>query len=281
MDGTIKTVLLLGALTAVLVVAGGLIGGQSGMMIAFVFAIVMNMGAWWFSDQVALSLNRAREVSPAEAPELHHLVESLAARAGLPKPRVYVVESEQPNAFATGRDPQHAAVAVTTGLLRLLPQDEIAGVLAHELAHVKNHDTLIASVAATLAGAITLLAGIGRFGLFFGGRDNDNPFGLIGALLAIILAPLAALVIQLAISRSREFSADAGGAEIVGDPLPLADALEKLEWTSGRVRTASEVNPATAHLFIVNPLRSGDLASLFSTHPSTAERVRRLRAMHV
>ncbi len=284
MDNTIKTMMLMAALTALLVVAGWAIGGQMGMIYAFLFAVILNMGAWWFSDRIALHMNNAQEVSPAEAPELHQLVETLAAQADLPKPRVYIIPADAPNAFATGRDPQHSAVAVTTGIMRLLSRDELAGVLSHELAHIKHRDTLIASIAAILAGAITMLAQMGQWSLLFGGgrarrRDSSGLEALLG-LLMIILAPLAALLIRLAISRSREFGADEGGAHILGSPLPLASALEKMErWAVSR--PPMPVNPATAQLFIINPLRgpAAGLGSLFRTHPDTAERIRRLREM--
>jgi len=277
---TLKTTLLLAALTGLLIVVGSALGGTSGMVIAFVLAAAMNMSAWWFSDKLALSMSGAKPVSESEQPELHRLVETLSARAGIPKPAVYLIESDAPNAFATGRSPKKGAVAVTTGLLRLLDRDEVAGVIAHELAHIRQRDTLIASIVATFAGVITMLANMAQWALMFGGfggsDDEDNGGGVFGSLIMIILAPIAALVIQLAISRSREYAADAGGAQILGDPLPLADALEKLEITSRRV--PMEVNPATSHLYIVNPLHGG-LAGLFSTHPSTQERVARLRAM--
>lgn len=284
MMGTIKTTLLLGLLTGLFVVAGGALGGQTGMFLAFIFAIVMNMGAWWFSDKIALKMSGAQEVSPAEAPDLHRIVDTLSVRAGLPKPRVYLINSPVPNAFATGRSPSHSAVAATTGLLQSLRSDEVAGVMAHELAHVKNRDTLISSVAATIAGAITILADIAQwsllFGAFGGGDDDDGGGipGLLGSLLLIILAPIAALVIQMAISRSREYSADAEGARILGDPLPLANALERLEYSATHMEPA-HVNPATSHQYIINPLRGGGVLSLFSTHPPTAERIARLRAM--
>jgi heat shock protein HtpX len=250
-------------------------------VIAFVLAVAMNMGAWWFSDKLALSMSGAKPVSESEQPELHQMVETLSARAGIPKPAVYLIENDAPNAFATGRSPEKGAVAVTTGLLRLLDRDEAAGVIAHELAHIRHRDTLIASIVATIAGVITMLANMAQWALLFGGLggssdDEDNGGGVFGSLIMIILAPIAALLIQLAISRSREYAADAGGAQILGDPQPLADALEKLEITSRRVPL--EVNPATSHLYIVNPLHGG-LAGLFSTHPSTQERVARLRAM--
>ena len=276
---TIKTPLLLGALTGLLVFAGSALGGQSGMVLAFGLAIAMNMGAWWFSDRIALRMSGAREVTADEAPGLHRMVETLAPAAGLPKPRVYLIETDAPNAFATGRSPARGAVAVTTGIMRTLSDDELAGVIAHELAHIKNRDTLISSIAATIAGAISMLANMAQWALIFGGLgggDDEDGGGLAGGLVMIILAPIMAVIIQLAISRSREFTADAGGARILGDPRPLARALQKLE--SYAQRTPMPVNPATAPLYIVNPLRGG-LAGLFSTHPSTAERVRRLEAM--
>lgn len=281
MWNTIKSTLLLAVLTSLFVVIGSAIGGQIGMIIAFVIAIAMNMGAWWFSDALALRMSGAREVSPAEAPELHQMVEVLSARASIPKPRVYVIDSATPNAFATGRSPSKGAVAVTTGIMRMLDRDELAGVMAHELAHIKHRDTLISSIAATIAGAITMLAEMAQWALIFGGLSgqDDEEGGwasLIGSLLMIILAPIAALLIQMAISRSREYLADAGGARILGDPLPLASALEKLEWAAGRA--PMNVNPATSHLYIVNPLKGG-LVGLFRTHPETAERIARLRSM--
>ncbi len=279
---TFKTTLLLAGLTGLFVAIGGALGGQAGMLIALVFALAMNMGTWWFSDSLALRMSGARPVTPAEAPELHHMVEELSARAGIPKPAVYVIESETPNAFATGRSPAKGAVAVTTGIARLLTRDELAGVVAHELAHIKHRDTLIASVAATIAGAVTMLADMATWGLMFAGLsgDDDGEDGglaeMLGGLLMVILAPLAAVIIQMAISRSREYAADAGGARILGDPLPLASALEKLEWAAGRV--PMQASPATSHLYIVNPLVGG-LSGLFRTHPQTSERIARLRAM--
>jgi heat shock protein HtpX len=278
---TLKTTILLATLTGLLVVVGSALGGTGGMLIAFVLAAVMNMGAWWFSDKLALSMSGAKPVSESEQPELHRMVETLSARADIPKPAVYVIGSDAPNAFATGRSPEKGAVAVTTGLLRLLERDEVAGVIAHELAHIRHRDTLISSIVATIAGVITMLANMAQWALLFGGLggssdDEDNGGSAFGSLIMIILAPIAALLIQLAISRSREYAADAGGAQILGDPLPLANALEKLEITSRRVPL--EVNPATSHLYIVNPLHGG-LAGLFSTHPATPERVARLRAL--
>jgi heat shock protein HtpX len=280
---TFKTTILLAGLTGLFVVIGGALGGQIGMLIALGFALMMNMGAWWFSDSLALRMSGAREVSPDEAPELHSMVEALSMRAEIPKPRVYIIESETPNAFATGRSPAKGAVAVTTGIARLLTRDELAGVVAHELAHIKHRDTLISSVAATIAGAVTMLADMAMWSMLFssftGGGDEEDGGGIgemVGGVLMMILAPIAAVIIQMAISRSREYVADAGGARILGDPLPLASALEKLEWASGRV--PMQASPATSHLYIVNPLVGG-LGSLFRTHPQTEERIARLRAM--
>lgn len=283
-QNTLKTVVLLGALTGLLVVIGGLLGGRSGMMFAFGMATLMNLGSWWFSDSIALRMSGAREVDEAELPSVHHLVENLAANAGIPKPRVAVIDSPMPNAFATGRSPEKGVVAVTTGILSILTRDELAGVIAHELAHIKNRDTLTSSIAATIAGAISTIANIAQWGLFFGyGNDNDdNPLGFIGVLLAIFVAPIAAVIIQMAISRSREFEADADGARIVGEPNYLANALMKLESWSHNPQAQQiahhDMQAATAHQYIVNPLRGG-LTDLFRTHPSTEERVRRLQSM--
>ena len=279
---TFKTTIMLAALTGLLLAAGSALAGQLGLIIAFFLAMTMNMGAWWFSDRIALRMNGAREVSYDEAPDLHRLVEELSSRAGLPKPRVYLIETDAPNAFATGRTPAKGAVAVTTGLMQMLDRAELAGVMAHELAHIKHRDTLIASVAATIAGAVTMLAEMAQWALIFGmGGFGDEEEGsglgnLLGGLLMIILAPIAALLIQLAISRSREFSADARGADILGDPLPLASVLDKLEAAAGR--SPMEVNPVASPLYIVNPLRGG-LSGLFRTHPDSAERIKRLQAM--
>ena len=270
-----RTAVLLAALTGIFVVVGSLIGGEQGMVIAFLVACAMNLFAYWNADKMVLRMYGARAVSAVEEPQFHGLIQQLARRAGLPMPRVYLIDSDQPNAFATGRNPQNAAVAATTGLLRMLSTEEIAGVMAHELAHVKNRDTLTMTITATIAGAIGMLA---NFGLFFG-NSRDNPLGPIGILLVSILAPIAALLVQMGISRSREYAADRGGAEISGTPLSLASALAKIEHRAGQTRNfAAEANPATAHLFIVNPLHGG-LAGLFATHPSTAERIRRLQAM--
>lgn len=280
---TFKTTILLAGLTALFIVIGGALGGQVGMIIALIIAVAMNMGAWWFSDKLALRMSGAREVSPAEAPELHEMVEVLSQRAGIPRPRVYIIETETPNAFATGRNPANGAVAVTTGIARLLTRDELAGVIAHELAHIKHRDTLVSSIAATIAGAVTMLADMAMWGMMFAGltgqSDDDDGGGIaemVGGLLMMILAPIAAVIIQMAISRSREYLADAGGARILGDPLPLASALEKLEWAAGRL--PMETSPATSHLYIINPLMGG-LAGLFRTHPDTSERIARLRSM--
>jgi heat shock protein HtpX len=250
---------------------------------AFIFAIALNMGAWWFSDSLALRFSHARPVTPEEQPALHRMIEDLAARANLPKPRVYLIDSETPNAFATGRSPAKGVVAVTSGIMHTLNREELAGVIAHELAHIKHRDTLIASIAAVIAGAIGMLADMAMWAMIFGGMsgsDEEDDGGLAGAaggLLMIILAPIIALIIQLAISRSREFSADEGGARILGNPLPLANALGKLEEAAGRA--PMQVNPATSHLYIVNPLRGGGIGSLFRTHPDTAQRIERLRAL--
>ena len=281
MSNTVKSVLLLATLTGLLVVIGRVLGGNAGMILAFGLAVVMNFASYWFSDKIALTMAGAHEVSEAEAPQLYSIVSELAYRAGLPMPRVAVVETDSPNAFATGRDPEHAVVAVTTGILRILNRDELLAVLGHELGHVKNRDILISSVAATIAGAITMLAQMLHFAALFGGLGGRNSDGEgtspIAALATIILAPIAALLIQMAISRSREYGADDTGAQIVGDPLALASALEKLDAWSKRIPL--DVNPAASHLFIVNPLNGRLLAGLFSTHPPIPDRIARLRKM--
>ena len=273
MVNMLKTVVLMTVLTVGLVLVGGAFGGRGGMVTALVIAAAMNFGSYFFSDKLVLRMYRAREVTRAEAPGLYDVVETLSRRAGLPMPRVAIIPGEQPNAFATGRNPEHAVVAATEGILRILDRDEIEGVMAHELAHVRHRDMLISSVAATLAGAIMVLA---RFGLFFGGGDRDRGGGAL-AILLVVLAPLAAMIVQAAISRSREFAADAGGAEISGKPRALASALQKLEATAKRVPLQG--NPATAHMFIVHPFRGGGLTKMFSTHPPTEERVERLLEM--
>ncbi len=281
MNNTIKTTLLLGVLTGLFLLIGDLLGGRQGMIIALGFAVVTNLGAYWFSGDIALRMARAREVSPQEAPDLYRVVQDVATAAHLPMPKVAIIESPQPNAFATGRDENHAVVAVTTGILNLLDRDELMGVLAHELGHVRNHDILIASIAATVAGAITMLARLAGFGMMFGGYGGrDRNGGGLEALAMLILAPIAAALIQFAISRSREYGADQTGAAIMGNPEALASALEKLEWASRRT-PAMPVSPAAASLFIVNPLRGANLAGLFSTHPPIEERIKRLRAMQL
>jgi heat shock protein HtpX len=276
---TMKTFMLMALLTALLVFIGSFIGGQNGMVMAFVFAMVMNFGSYWFSDKIVLRMYHAREVGRSEAPELYSIVEELSGRAGLPMPRVYVIPNEQPNAFATGRNPQHAAVAVTEGILHTLSKDELRGVLSHELAHVQHRDILVGTVAATIAGAISMLANMAQWALIFGGGRSDNERGgnPIGGLVMIIVAPIAAMLIQMAISRSREFLADEGGAKISGNPLPLASALRKLDARAKQI--PMEANPSTAHMFIVNPLSGGGLMRLFSTHPPMEERIARLEQM--
>ena len=276
--GYMRTGLLLAAMTGLFLAAGFLIGGQQGMVIAFLIACAMNLFAYWNADKLVLRMYRAEPVDETTAPEFHRLVSELAARAGLPKPKIYLIENPQPNAFATGRNPEHAAVAATTGLLKMLNRDEIAGVMAHELAHVKNRDSLTMTVTAVLAGAIGMLA---NFAFFFGGsRDRDSPLGGIGALLVMLLAPLAAMLVQFAISRSREYEADRVGAEISGRPRSLASALAKISNGAAQIpNNDAEANPASAHLFIINPLHGRGTDSLFSTHPATQSRIDRLLAM--
>ena len=275
--GYFRTTLLLAAITALFLGAGYLIGGMGGMIIAFALALGLNLFAYWNSDRVVLSMYRAREVDRRTAPGLYGIVEQLADRADLPMPRVYLIESDQPNAFATGRNPENAAVAATTGLLQRLSHEEIAGVMAHELAHVRNRDTLIQTITATIAGAIGMLA---SFAFFFGGHARNNPLGIVGVLLIAILAPVMAMLVQMAISRTREYEADRVGAEICGHPLWLASALERIQAAASRLdNEPAEENPATAHMFIINPLHAHAVDGLFSTHPATEERVRRLREM--
>jgi heat shock protein HtpX len=276
MGNTMKTTMLLGLLTGLILWIGGYLGGQSGMVIAFLFAGIMNFGAYWFSDKVVLSMYRAREVDPAQAPDLYRMVERLAQKAGIPTPKVFVIPSESPNAFATGRNPEHAVVAVTQGILRLMNDEELEGVIAHELGHVKNRDILISSIAATLAGAIMLLASMARWAAIFGGfgRDDDDGGGIFGLLFMAILAPLAAMMIQMAISRTREYKADATAAEVTGTPYGLARALEKLGKATKQI--PMEANPSTAHMFIVNPLSGRSMMRLFSTHPPLEDRIQRL-----
>lgn len=282
MSNAVKTTLLLGLLTGLILAIGRYLGGSQGMVIAFLFAAAMNFGSFWFSDKIVLAMYRAQPVDESQAPQLYQIVRNLTAHNGLPMPRIYLIPTDAPNAFATGRSPAHAAVAVTEGILRLLRPEELEGVLAHELAHVKNRDTLTSTVAATLAGAIMMVANMLRWSAIFGGfqRDEDERGGGILGLLAItIVAPLAATLIQLAISRSREFEADATGARMVHNPFGLAGALEKL--AAANEQAPMPASPQTAHLFIVNPLSGSTLARLFSTHPPLEERVRRLRAMTV
>jgi heat shock protein HtpX len=278
MENRIKTVLLLAGMTVFLIFMGKLIGGRSGMYLAFLLALGMNFFSYWFSDKIVLKMYGAQEVSPAEAPQLHQIVAELAHEAGVPKPRVYIVPDESPNAFATGRNPEHAAVAATEGILRLLTPAELKGVLAHEMGHVRNRDILISTIAATMAGAIMILADMARWGAIFGmGRDDDEGPGIVGILVMSIIAPIAAMLVQLAISRSREYLADETGAHLAHNPESLARALEKL--SMGTQRVPMNASPATAHMFIVNPLTGSSLMNLFSTHPPIEERVARLRAM--
>lgn len=276
MNNTLKTFLLMAALTALFMMIGRAAGGQQGMIIALLLALGLNFFAYWNSDKLALSMNHAREVDVAQAPDLHAMVESLAQRAGIPKPKVYVVDTPTPNAFATGRNPEHAAVAVTTGIMQALNRRELEGVIAHELGHIKNRDILIASIAAVMAGAISYLA---QFALFFGGGRNEGggSGNIFVLLISIIVAPIAAAMIQMAISRSREYIADATGAQICGHPEALASALGRL--SRYNEERPMDVNPASAQMYIVNPLKGSTIASLFSTHPPMEERIRRLMAM--
>lgn len=275
----LKTTLLMGLLTVLLVTIGAALGGRSGMTMAFLLAAGMNFFSYWFSDKVVLSMYGARQIEETDDPRFYGIVRRLAQRANLPMPKVYLIDSDTPNAFATGRNPEHAAVAATTGIMRILGDDELAGVMAHELTHVKNRDILISTIAATFAGAITYLAHMAQWAAIFGGgrRDDEEGGGVFGMILMAILAPIAAMLVQMAISRSREFGADAGGASISGNPLSLANALQKLEMANQRI--PMEANTATAHMFIVNPLTGGGLTTLFSTHPPIPERVARLQDM--
>lgn len=274
MGNLFKTALLLGVLTSVLVLLGGALGGQHGMLLGLILAAVMNFGAYWFSDKIALAMSGAQPVEEAQAPELFRTIRTLATRAGLPMPRVFVIPQDAPNAFATGRNPEHAAVAVTEGIVRVLDHEELEGVLAHELAHIKNRDILTATVAATMAAAISSL---GYMAMFMGGsRDREGNSNALGALLMVIVAPIAAMLIQSAISRQREFAADRGGAEIAGSPMGLATALRRIEATVKQI--PMEANPATSHMFIIKPF-AGGIGKLFSTHPPTEERVQALMAL--
>lgn len=274
-----KTFMLMAAMTALVIYIGSIIGGNNGMIMAFMIAVVMNFGTYWFSDKIVLGMYHAREITVESDPDIFRIVEALARGAGLPLPRVYMIPSEQPNAFATGRNPEHAAVAMTEGIVRTLSHDELRGVLAHELSHIKHRDILIGTVAATMAGALSMLASMAQWAMIFGGgRSSDDEGGNpIGGLLMIILAPIAAMLIQMAISRSREYEADRSGAEMAGNPLSLANALRKLEAKAEAI--PMDATPATAHMFIVNPLRSGGMANLFSTHPPVEERIARLEQM--
>ena len=279
----VKTTLLLSLLTVLLVFMGGAIGGKGGMLIAFVMAAVMNFGSYWFSDKIVLRMYGAQEITRNENPTFYGMVERLAQRAGLPMPKVYIIPDQSPNAFATGRNPQHAAVAATEGIMRILTPEELEGVMAHELGHVKNRDILISTIAATFAGAISMIGSMLQWGAMLGaGRGDDEEGsgigGLVGSLAMAILAPLAAMLIQMAVSRSREYLADATGAHICGRPQALANALAKLQ-NGSRMLPMQEARPATAHMFIVNPLTGGSLLSLFSTHPPMEERIARLQAM--
>lgn len=276
---TMRTFLLMAAMTAILIGCGYLVGGETGLLIALVFAIGMNFFSYWNSDKLVLRMYRAKQVDAKSAPGFYGIVEQLARRAELPMPKVYIIESDQPNAFATGRNPENAAVAATSGLLRILNAQEVAGVMAHELAHVKNRDTLTMTVTATIAGAISMLANMAMFTGLFGG-NRQSPLGAFGAILVMILGPIAAMLVQMAISRTREYSADKAGAEICGNPLWLASALEKLQRGADIVENPrAEDNPATAHLFIVNPLHTKKMDNLFSTHPNTKNRVAALKQM--
>lgn len=278
MGNRIRTTFLLAALTALIIFIGNVFGGRQGMIIAFIFAAGMNFFSYWFSDKIVLRMYRAEEVTPEQAPELYGMVQTLSRQAGLPMPKICLIPKDAPNAFATGRNPDNAVVAVTRGLLQLMDKDEVMGVLAHEMAHVKNRDILIGSIAATLAGAIMVLASMARWSAIFGGgghSDDEGGGGIIGLLAVSLLAPFAAMVIQMAISRSREYLADATGAQFAGSPEGLARALEKLGAYSGRL--PMNANPSTAHMFIVNPLSGRSLMNLFSTHPPLEERIARLR----
>jgi heat shock protein HtpX len=284
MANQLRTTVLLAALTVLIIFFGKALGGTQGMVIAFAFAMVMNLGSYWFSDKIVLAMYRAQELPQSEAPEIHQMVAELAQQAQIPKPRIYLLPSESPNAFATGRNPDHAVVAVTQGIVRLLKPEELRGVLAHELGHVRNRDILIGSIAATLAGAIMLIADMARFGAIFGGFSRNDEEGgggnIIGLIVMSIVGPLAAMLIQMAISRSREYIADETGARLCGNPLSLASALEKLHHASQRI-PMQEAKPATENMFIVNPLTGGGVLSLFSTHPPIEERIRRLQAMAI
>lgn len=276
-----KTMVLMVTLTLMLVFIGGLIGGRSGMTFALIMAFGMNFITYWFSDKIVLRMYGAKEVTEAEAPELYSMVRRLSQKAELPMPKVYVMEQDQPNAFATGRNPQHGAVAVTTGIVRILSREELEGVIGHELAHIKHRDILVSTVAATIAGAISYLAQMAQWTMIFGGRGSDDNRGgnPIAALVMMIVGPIAAMIVQMAISRSREYGADAGGAMIAGNSMCLANALKKLHMASQKI--PMNANPATSHMFIVNPLSGGGILRLFSTHPPMEERIERLKSMRL
>ncbi|GBE31167.1 MAG TPA: zinc metalloprotease HtpX [Nitrospirae bacterium] len=271
-----KTIVLMITLTVMLVAIGGLLGGRTGMTFALIIAFGLNFFSYWFSDRIVLRMYKAKQVSEAEKPELYSIVRRLAQRAGLPMPKVYIINEDQPNAFATGRNPEHGAVAVTSGIISILTLEELEGVIAHELTHIKHRDILVGSIAATIAGAISYVAQMAQWAMIFGGGDDDDGNPIV-AIVMMIVAPIAALLVQMAISRSREYGADKGGASISGNPLYLANALKKLHVASQQI--PMRANPATSHMFIVNPLKSGIVARLFSTHPPIEERIRRLESM--
>jgi heat shock protein HtpX len=277
-----KTMLLMVTLTLMLVGIGAIFGGKSGMTIALIMAFGMNFVAYWFSDKIVLKMYRAQQVSEAEAPELYSMVRRLAHRAELPMPKVYIIEEDQPNAFATGRNPQHGAVAVTTGIMRILSREELEGVMAHELAHIKHRDILVSTIAAAIAGSISYIAQMAQWSMLFGGHRDDDEGGSnpIAAIAMMIVGPIAAMLVQMAISRSREFGADEGGAKIAGNSMYLANALRKLEMAAQQI-PMNRANPATSHMFIVNPLSGGALLKLFSTHPPIEERIARLKEMRI
>jgi len=275
---TLKTAFFLTLLTLLLIFIGRILGGNSGMVIALIFAAILNLGSYWFSDKIVLGIYRAQKIEEGDNPGLYRIIRRIASQAGLPMPKVYIIPTDSPNAFATGRNPEHSAVAVTSGILRILSEEELEGVISHEMSHIKNRDILISSIVATVAGAISMLAQMAQFAAIFGGgRDEENRGGGLGLLFMAIIAPIAALLIQLAISRSREYQADENGAKISHKPLALAGALKKLSYASQRIPL--QANPSTAHLFIVNPLTGKGLASLFSTHPPLEERISRLEGL--
>jgi heat shock protein HtpX len=277
---TMKTVFLMTIMMVLFLLVGNLLGGSTGMTIALIFSLMLNFGSYWFSDKIILTMYKAKEVTREEAPRFYEMVEKLAQNAGIPMPRLYIINDASQNAFATGRNPEHAAVCATTGILSGLTNDELSGVIAHELAHVKHRDILTGTIAATIVGTITYIAQMAQWAMIFGGRssDRDDDGGGLGSLLMLILAPIAAVLLQLAISRSREFAADAGGAKISGNPLYLASALKKIS-VQNEYKPLKDAGPATAHLFIVNPLRGGGISKLFSTHPPVEERIKRLEQM--